>query len=165
MPLRLCQEKEDCIMSRSFPDDPFLRHNYAPWPMEGEIHDLVVEGEIPRELHGTLYRNGPNPQFAPRGRYHWFDGDGMIHAFTIGDGKAHYRNRWVRTRRFTMEREAGEALFGGLTDMTATDPRGEGIFPMRPTPTLSCMPASSWRCGRPVRHISLIPGRSILLVR
>lgn len=116
-------------MSKPFPDDPFLRGNYGPWPMEGEIHDLIVEGEIPRALDGTLCRNGPNPQFAPRGRYHWFDGDGMIHAFTIRDGKAHYRNRWVRTQRFQMEREAGEALFGGLADMKATDPRAEGIFP------------------------------------
>jgi len=116
-------------MSRPFPDDVFLRGNYSPWPMEGEIHDLVVEGEIPRELDGTLYRNGPNPQFAPRGRYHWFDGDGMIHALTLRDGKAHYRNRWVRTERFKREREAGEALFGGLADWTNSDPRVEGIFP------------------------------------
>ncbi len=116
-------------MSRPYPDDPFLRGNYAPWPMEGEIHDLVVEGELPRELNGTLYRNGPNPQFAPRGRYHWFDGDGMIHAVTIRDGKAHYRNRWVRTQRFQMERDAGEALWGGLADWANSDPRVEGIFP------------------------------------
>ena len=116
-------------MSRVFPDDPFLRGNYSPWPMEGEIHDLTVEGKIPRELNGTLFRNGPNPQFAPRGRYHWFDGDGMIHAFTLRDGKAHYRNRWVRTQRFHMEREAGEALWGGLADWANSDPRVEGIFP------------------------------------
>ena len=116
-------------MSRMFPDDPFLRGNYVPWPMEGEIHNLVVEGEMPRDLDGTLFRNGPNPQFAPRGRYHWFDGDGMIHAFTIRDGKAHYRNRWVRTQRFQMEREAGEALWGGLADWANSDPRVEGIFP------------------------------------
>lgn len=116
-------------MSRIFPDDPFLRGNYAPWPMEGEIHDLVVDGEIPRDLNGTLFRNGPNPQFAPRGRYHWFDGDGMIHALTIRDGEAHYRNRWVRTQRFQMEREAGEALWGGLADWANSDPRVEGIFP------------------------------------
>lgn len=116
-------------MSRPFPIDPFLQGNYAPWPMEGEIHDLVVEGEIPRELNGTLYRNGPNPQFAPRGKYHWFDGDGMIHAFAIHDGKAHYRNRWVRTQRFQLEREAGESLFGGLADFANSDPRAEGVFP------------------------------------
>ncbi len=116
-------------MSQPFPDDPFLRGNYGPWPMEGDIHDLVVDGEIPRELDGTLYRNGPNPQFAPRGRYHWFDGDGMVHAFTLRDGKAHYRNRWVRTLKFNLEREHGEALFGGLSDWTNTDPRAEGVFP------------------------------------
>lgn len=116
-------------MSRPFPTDPFLQGNYAPWPMEGEAHDLVVEGEIPQELNGTLYRNGPNPQFAPRGKYHWFDGDGMIHAFAIHDGRAHYRNRWVRTQRFQLEREAGESLFGGLADFTNSDPRAEGVFP------------------------------------
>ena len=48
---------------RTFPDSPFLRGNYAPWPLEGEIADLVVRGELPRELDGTLWRNGPNPQF------------------------------------------------------------------------------------------------------
>ena len=116
-------------MSQPFPDDPFLRGNYAPWPMEGEIHDLVVTGEIPDELNGTLHRNGPNPQFAPRGQYHWFDGDGMIHAFTLSAGKAHYRNRWVRTERFTLERQHGESLFGGLSDMSNTDERAQGVFP------------------------------------
>lgn len=116
-------------MSRPFPNDPFLSGNYAPWPMEGEMHDLIVEGEIPRELNGTLYRNGPNPQFAPRGKYHWFDGDGMIHAFTLANGKAHYHNRWVRTRKFQREREVGTALFGGLADFMHNDPRAEGIFP------------------------------------
>jgi len=110
-------------MSRPFPDESFLRGNYAPWPLEGEIQDCVVEGEVPRELDGTLYRNGPNPQFAPRGRYHWFDGDGMIHALAIHDGRVAYRNRWVRTAKFSLERAAGEALYGGLADMAKTDPR------------------------------------------
>jgi carotenoid cleavage dioxygenase len=110
-------------MSRPFPNDPFLTGNYAPWPLEGEARDLVVEGDIPDELDGTFFRNGPNPQFAPRGRYHWFDGDGMIHALSLRGGKAHYRNRFVRTAKFQLERAAGEALFGGLADMSKTDPR------------------------------------------
>jgi carotenoid cleavage dioxygenase-like enzyme len=116
-------------MSRAFPDDPFLRGNYAPFPLEGEIHDCVVEGDVPRELDGTLYRNGPNPQYAPRGRYHWFDGDGMIHAFAVHDGRVAYRNRWVRTARFSLERAAGEGLFGGLADMAKTDPRAAATSP------------------------------------
>ena len=114
-------------MSRPFPNDPF--GNFAPWNMEGEINDLVVLGEIPSELDGTLYRNGSNPQYAPRGRYHWFDGDGMVHAVTLRGGRANYRNRWVRTARFELEREAGEALFGGLNSMTAADKRVAGMIP------------------------------------
>ena len=117
-------------MSKPFPsDDPFLRGNYAPWSMEGEAHDMPVQGELPRELEGTFFRNGPNPQFAPRGRYHWFDGDGMIHAVSLRRGRASYRNRWVRTQRFQLERAAGEALFGGLADMAASDPRILGVSP------------------------------------
>ena len=68
--------------------NPFLNGNYAPWREEGDEFDLLVEGEIPKELSGTLYRIGPNPHYPPRGRYHWFDGDGMIHGFTLRDGKA-----------------------------------------------------------------------------
>ena len=120
---------EEFVMSRAFGPDPFLRGNYAPLLIEGEAFDLPIEGELPRELHGTLYRNGPNPQFAPRGRYHWFDGDGMIHAFRLRDGRASYRNRWVRTTRFALERAAGEALFGGLGDLAAGDPRVAGATP------------------------------------
>jgi len=111
------------------PDEPFLRGNYAPFGMEGSIDDCVVVGEIPRELRGVLYRNGPNPQFAPRGRYHWFDGDGMIHAFRFEDGRVAYRNRWVRTGRFELERAAGEALFGGIIDPASRDPRADGHNP------------------------------------
>ncbi|MCH6561392.1 MAG: carotenoid oxygenase family protein [Myxococcales bacterium] len=114
-------------MSRPYPDDPFLQGNFAPWPMEGEIRDLVVKGEVPRELCGSLYRNGPNPQFAPRMPYHWFDGDGMIHAFHIEDGRVDYRNRWIRTERFQLERTAGESLFGGLVNLTASDARVQGL--------------------------------------
>jgi carotenoid cleavage dioxygenase-like enzyme len=114
-------------MSRPFPDHPFLSGGWEPWPEEGECRDLVVEGEVPRDLGGTLYRNGPNPQFSPRGRYHPFSGDGMVHAFEIGDGRVHYRNRWVRTPRFELERGAGESLFGPFGDFANSDPRAVGV--------------------------------------
>src|ERR1700678_1044069 len=72
------------------------RTNLAPIPMECDAPFLKVVGELPRELNGTLYRNGPNPQFEAPGA-HWFVGDGMLHAFHLEDGRASYRNRWVRT--------------------------------------------------------------------
>ena len=38
----------------------------------------------------------------------------MIHAFWIGEGRARYANRYVRTPRWLTEHAAGRALFGGL---------------------------------------------------
>lgn len=115
-------------MSKPFPSSRFLSGNFAPWPMEGDIHDAVVLGEIPRELSGAYFRNSSNPQFAPGPNYHWFSGDGMVHAFYLEEGRCRYRNRWVRTERFEIEREAGEMLFGGIGGADATaDPRVEGV--------------------------------------
>ena len=89
------------------------RTNLAPIPMECDAPFLKVTGELPRELNGTLYRNGPNPQFDAPGA-HWFVGDGMLHAFHLENGRASYRNRWVRTPKWQAEHDAGRALFGGF---------------------------------------------------
>ena len=88
-------------------------NNRAPIPFESDAPFLKVTGELPRELNGTLYRNGPNPQFSAPGA-HWFVGDGMLHAFQLDNGRASYRNRWVRTPKWQAERAAGRALFGGF---------------------------------------------------
>ena len=115
-------------MSRPMPsDNPFLSGNLAPLNLEADCPDLVVHGEVPRELCGAYFRNGANPQFAPRRGYMSFDGDGMIHGFWFEDGKVRYRNRWVRTERFRLEREAGEALFGSMVDPGSTHESVAGI--------------------------------------
>jgi carotenoid cleavage dioxygenase len=101
-------------MSRQREMNPFLRGNFAPVRSEDDFLELRVIGELPRGLSGTYYRNGPNPAFEPLGRYHFFDGDGMIHAVTIEDEKAHYRNRYVISDGLRDERKAGRALYPGL---------------------------------------------------
>ncbi|HEY9236899.1 MAG TPA: carotenoid oxygenase family protein [Phenylobacterium sp.] len=105
--------------------NPYLSGNFAPVRSEDD-YDLAVKGEIPKRLRGTLYRTGPNPQFEPRGEYHWFAGDGMIHAFHVEDGKVSYRNRYVRTPKWRLENEAGRALFGSFGNPMATDPSALG---------------------------------------
>ncbi len=105
-------------------DNPFLNGNYAPWREEGDAYDLEVEGEVPRELEGALYRVGPNPHFKPLGRYHWFDGDGMVHAFVLREGRAAYRNRYVKSDGLQAEMKAGHALFGGLLEQPRELPPG-----------------------------------------
>jgi carotenoid cleavage oxygenase len=76
----------------------YLIGNFAPVKDELTVTDLPVEGAIPKELNGRLLRNGPNPIAPDPASYHWFTGDGMLHAIELRDGKAlSYRNRWVRT--------------------------------------------------------------------
>lgn len=97
-------------MAKPFPKHPQLRGNYAPVNFEANVQDLVVEGTVPEALSGSLYRNGPNPKFAPEGPYHWFAGDGMIHAFHIDGGKVDYLNRWIKTPKHLAEMAVGKSL-------------------------------------------------------
>ena len=108
-------------MAKPFPRHPNLEGAFAPIHMECEAPDLVIEGEVPKDLFGTFYRNGPNPQFAPRGDYHWFGGDGMIHGFYIENGQVGYRNRWARTVKWNKEHEAGESLFAAFNPMDSDE--------------------------------------------
>lgn len=103
------------------PVSPYLQGNFAPVTDELDVARLEVTGAIPSALSGQFLRNGPNPMFDPLGSYHWFDGDGMLHAVTIRDGAAHYRNRWIATTGLAAERRAGRALFGGMTNASAPD--------------------------------------------
>ena len=109
------------MKTRESDENLFLQGNFAPWRMEGVADDLEVIGEIPRELNGTYYRNGPNPAFEPAARYHWFDGDGMIHAIRFEDGRASYRNRYVQSAGLLEERAAGRAVFPSLLDLKPTE--------------------------------------------
>jgi carotenoid cleavage dioxygenase-like enzyme len=92
--------------------NPYLSGNFAPIRSEDDF-DLTVEGEIPADLRGALFRIGPNPQFEPRDpNHHWFFGDGMVHGFYVEDGRVRYRNRYVRTPKWELEHEHGRSLFG-----------------------------------------------------
>lgn len=104
-------------MASLLPKHPQLQGGFAPLQMECDANDLRIEGEVPLALRGAFYRNGPNPQFAPKGSYHWFGGDGMVHAFHIAEGRVSYRNRWVRTIKFNREREAARPLFSPFNPM------------------------------------------------
>lgn len=107
--------------------NPYLLGGYAPVGTEIEAERLEVIGEIPKDLNGVYVRNGPNAQFPAGGRYHWFDGDGMLHAVHIRDGQVSYRNRWVRTTGFQRESEAGTALWTGLLEPMGNNPADQPL--------------------------------------
>lgn len=97
--------------SRTIAREPWL----AGWKTVGsEVLGptaAVIEGKLPRELAGVLYRNGP-AWFERAGfRYqHWFDGDGMMHAWRIGRGAVQHQARMIATNKFARERQAGRFL-------------------------------------------------------
>lgn len=74
--------------------------------------ELSLEGKLPEDILGTLFRNG-NGRFEHQGILydHLFDGDGMITKFEFSNGKIHYSNRYVRTKEFVEEEKAGKMLY------------------------------------------------------
>ena len=104
--------------------NPYLLGIYAPVHEEISAEDMVVIGEIPKDLNGVYLRNGPNRRYEEPGRYHWFDGDGMIHAMHFDNGKVRYQNRWVRTEAFKAEGAAGRSLFSGVIEDPKNNPFG-----------------------------------------
>lgn len=102
--------------------NPYLLGSFAPIHTEVASSELAVIGKIPADLNGVYYRNGPNAQHAPRGRYQWFDGDGMVHAVHFEDGKASYRNRFVHTKAFESELRSGGPLWEGVRERRNNNP-------------------------------------------
>ncbi|WP_320677464.1 carotenoid oxygenase family protein [Prochlorococcus sp. MIT 1300] len=86
--------------------------------VEEELTDVEVfptKGIIPKELNGTLYRNGPG-RLERNGQWvhHPFDGDGMITALCFKAGKIKLTNRFVRTSAWEEEEQAGKFLYRGV---------------------------------------------------
>jgi carotenoid cleavage dioxygenase-like enzyme len=105
-------------------DHPYLNGPWTPQHEEVNACDLeVIEGKVPTDLDGVYLRNTENQIHAPLGRYHPFDGDGMIHQIEFRRGAVSYRNRFVRTRCLQAEQEAGGSLWGGLMDPPNTSLR------------------------------------------
>ena len=103
--------------------NPYLHGLYAPVNDELSADSLDVIGEIPRDLNGGYFRNGPNPKTPPKGMHHWFDGDGMIHGVWFEDGKARYRNRYVQTQDFAAN---GDGALTGIFE-PARDAAGRSV--------------------------------------
>jgi len=115
-------------MTTPFPKSPTFMTIDEPFRFEGELFDLEVEGEVPRELEGTFFRVGPDQQFPPmRGDANPFNGDGIVTAFRFANGHIDMQHRYIRTHRFLAERKARRGLFGDYRNPFTDDPSVEGI--------------------------------------
>jgi all-trans-8'-apo-beta-carotenal 15,15'-oxygenase len=90
------------------------QRGYESQPNEADYWIDDIEGEIPAGLQGTFFRNGPGLLDVNGQRiHHPFDGDGMICAIAISEGRAHFRNRFVRTEGYLAEQKSGKILHRG----------------------------------------------------
>ncbi|HCP45025.1 MAG TPA: hypothetical protein DIU15_03235 [Deltaproteobacteria bacterium] len=99
-------------------ESPLLDGNFTPTSETRAPTALDIEGELPENLRGTFFRIGPNPRFEPKGRYHLFDGDGMVHAVNFAEGGVSYASHWVRTSKYVQEDRWGRAAFINIGEMT-----------------------------------------------
>ena len=70
---------------------PYNKPGFKPVHSTCSGAAIEVTGAIPADLEGVFLRNGTNLQFdQTNGRYHMFNGAGMLHQVQIAQGKATY---------------------------------------------------------------------------
>lgn len=90
-----------------------LSGSTAAGRFEAEVGDLIVYGEIPKEIDGTFYRVSPD-RYTPKEGAVPIDGDGSVSAFRIKDGRVDFKTKYVLTERHLLELRAKKSLFGGF---------------------------------------------------
>lgn len=79
---------------------------------EEQDYEARIEGRIPDDLRGTLYRNGPGLfERAGLRKRSILDGDGMVQQFRIHDDGVHYRTCFVKTEKYLAESSAGKFIY------------------------------------------------------
>lgn len=74
----------------------------------------VLSGQLPEDLRGSLYRNGPGRLERQGQRVsHWFDGDGAVLAVHFADGQATATYRYVQSAGYADEEAADQFLYSG----------------------------------------------------
>ena len=106
---------------KSPPEEPNLI-DPATGAAEYEITEDMIEGTIPEDLVGTMYRNGPgNFGFGDQRVQHVLDSDGLVLSVDFGKAdvnndnkrKFTFRSRFVETEGFKAERDADAFLYRG----------------------------------------------------
>jgi carotenoid cleavage dioxygenase-like enzyme len=102
---------------------------FAPMRFEATVEECIVtHGEIPKDLAGGFYRTGPTWKRPPK------DGqadallamDGMVQGLVFDNGRADFRNRWIKTPKYMLEQQHGKGMFE-WTDGTFRDYRSFGL--------------------------------------
>jgi len=88
---------------------------FRGWHTVEQEECYEMEGTFPTDLCGTFFQNGPAKfKIGDELVIHPFDADGMIRAVTFDQGKAWFRNRFVRTPGFIEEERYQKVCYRGV---------------------------------------------------
>jgi all-trans-8'-apo-beta-carotenal 15,15'-oxygenase len=77
-----------------------------------------LKNDFPNDILGTFFQNGHTKFYINKEEdifhVHPFDADGMMTAVTFHNGKAWFRNRYIETKGYLDEKEAGKVLYRGV---------------------------------------------------
>lgn len=95
------------------PTVPVLTGAFRPMRFEATVEDCVTTyGEIPKDLAGGFYRVGPTfKRPTKQGTNGLLAMDGMVQGLTFENGRATFRNRWIRTPKYVLEERHGRGVF------------------------------------------------------
>jgi carotenoid cleavage dioxygenase-like enzyme len=106
-----------------FPAAPEFVGIYEPSRIEADVTDLVVEGQVPEQIHGTFYQVAPDPAYPPMlGHDIFFNGDGVVTAFRFDQGRVSVKRRYVQTERLQAQRREHRSLNGIYRNVYTNDP-------------------------------------------
>lgn len=117
---------------------------------------VAFDRPLPPALRGTLFRNGPARMRRGDTRYgHWFDGDGMVHAFRLQGDAVEHQARMVRTDKYREEEVAGRFLRDGFGTAVPGSLPGASADELNPG-NISVLPLGGellalWEAGSPWR--------------
>ena len=75
--------------------------------------EVEIEGNLPKEIQGDFLQIGPRGGSIGGEKVHWFDSNGMISAWRLQNGKASFKNRFVRTQEMLKEELTGRRHYRG----------------------------------------------------
>lgn len=109
-------------MGYPLPKETALKGPFTPMRFEATVEECIVsQGEIPKELAGGFYRTGPTwKRPTKQGSNPLLSMDGMVQGLVLDNGRADFRNRWIRTPKYLLEERNQQGMFawtdGGFHD-------------------------------------------------
>lgn len=97
---------------------------------EGDWNPASIEGEIPADLRGTLYRIGPGSKNTQgTALQHFFDGDALVTSLQFNQGQVALKSRFVNTEERKKEAQASKMLYDDYGTASPGRPQGYKYSP------------------------------------